>query len=404
MVFDVASVRGLYTSLSDGWTYLNSDQRPQIAESVSAAVSRSFRSAPVLEPVGEVLNVTGTHSLSPRAGRPVGESYMESARRAIADLTGAPTQAVILGPSLEVLYSRLARALRPLMRRGAGIVHSRADVLRIDAAQAGASEESFAEPDLGTGLVPAFQYRELVSGSTRLVALSGAHRLVGTVNPVAEIADIVHSSSRAWVLVDVTSMAAARPINIDELGADILGLDCAGLGGPDVAALVFRDVTMFPRIDIRPLDLHVAPGLAGGVAALVDHLADLVSSRRGTRRTRLATSLAETEKYLDQLDTYLVDSLSSLPTVHLFGVTGEAAAGAEVPRIPRASLCIDSVPATTIYQRLLSHRVVTTIAGEDPLLEAMGAGDTEGVVTVGLSAYNTTSDIDQLVRAVASLA
>ena len=37
MAFDVASVRGLYTSLGDGWTYLNAHDAPQIPERVSAA-------------------------------------------------------------------------------------------------------------------------------------------------------------------------------------------------------------------------------------------------------------------------------------------------------------------------------------------------------------------------------
>ncbi|WP_025251630.1 aminotransferase class V-fold PLP-dependent enzyme [Corynebacterium vitaeruminis] len=404
MVFDVARVRGLYTSLSDGWTYLNADRSPQIPESVSAAVSRSFRSAPVLEPVGEVLDVSGSHRHSPRTGQTVGDSYLEAARRAIADLTGAATDAVILGPSLEVLYSRLARAVRPLMRRGARIVNSRADRLRIDPAMAHAQAEVIAEPDLGTGEVPAFQYSELVTGSTRLVALSAAHRSVGTVNPVAEIADIVHSSSRAWLLVDVSPIAGSSPINIDDLGADILALDCAAIGGPDVSALVFRDTTMFPRIDMSALRLDVAPGLAGGVPALVDHLAGLSEQSRGTRSMRLHSSLAQTGAYLERLGAYLVDSLGALRTVHIFGVTGEAAAGTSASRIARTSFCIAGVPAATIYQRLLSHRLVTSIAGTDPLLDAMGAADTDGVITIGLSAYNTTNDVDQLVRAVASLA
>ena len=42
MAYDVASVRGLYTSLSDGWTYLNAHDCPQIPERVSAAVSVSY--------------------------------------------------------------------------------------------------------------------------------------------------------------------------------------------------------------------------------------------------------------------------------------------------------------------------------------------------------------------------
>jgi len=49
MVFDVARVRGLYTSLGDGWTYLSAHAQPQIPERVSSAVARGFRQAPVVE-------------------------------------------------------------------------------------------------------------------------------------------------------------------------------------------------------------------------------------------------------------------------------------------------------------------------------------------------------------------
>lgn len=58
MVFDVARVRGLYVSLSDGWTYLNAHESPQIPEKVSGAVARSFRMAPS---VAQVEPSTGSH-------------------------------------------------------------------------------------------------------------------------------------------------------------------------------------------------------------------------------------------------------------------------------------------------------------------------------------------------------
>ena len=41
--YDVFSVRGLYTGLSDGWTYLNAHAVPQISERVASGVARSFR-------------------------------------------------------------------------------------------------------------------------------------------------------------------------------------------------------------------------------------------------------------------------------------------------------------------------------------------------------------------------
>ena len=113
---------------------------------------------------------------------------------------------------------------------------------------------TIAEPDLGTGEIPSWQYRSLIDGSTRLVIVPGAHPYVGTATPVEEIADITHSASRAWVLLDATSLAPYRPIDIDSYGVDIVLVDLASLGGPQLSALVFRDTSMFPRFD-HPLSL-----------------------------------------------------------------------------------------------------------------------------------------------------
>lgn len=252
--------------------------------------------------------------------------------------------------------------------------------------------------------MPAWQFSKLVDGSTRVVALSAASRQVGTINPILEIAEYVHDSSRAWVLVDATPLAGHRPITREALGADIISVDCEAFGGPQVAALAFRDTTMFPRIDMEVFDTPVAAGLAAGVSAAVDHLADLDEDARGTRRYRLAQGVESAANYLGWLGTYLVDSIESLPNTHVFGVTGEAAAGSDVDRIPHATFCINGVPADMIQQRLINNGLVATVAEADPLLTAMGVGDTKGAISVGLGPYNTVADVDQLIRVVASLA
>ena len=76
MVFDVARVRGLYTSLGDGWTYLSAHAQPQIPERVSSAVARGFRQAPVVEYVEPNTGNHGNHSVAPEMGRLGAESQL----------------------------------------------------------------------------------------------------------------------------------------------------------------------------------------------------------------------------------------------------------------------------------------------------------------------------------------
>ena len=181
--YDVASVRGLYTGLSDGWTYLNANAAPQISERVAAGVARSFRMSPAVAPQEDA---TGAHSANSAPGRLEGAAHYDAARMAIADLVGSKASRVVLGPSLPALYQTLARSLRPMLRHNSSVVLSKLDPPALYSALSELDAEvRWAQPDLGTGELPAFQYAELVDGSTRLVSFSAAHELLGTVAPVS---------------------------------------------------------------------------------------------------------------------------------------------------------------------------------------------------------------------------
>ncbi len=409
MSFDVAQVRGLYSSLGDGWCYLNASSFPQIPESVASAVNRSFRTASQM--VEAESDGGGFHSRNAIPGQIRATEYLAGARRAIADLTGSQPQCVVLGPSLPSLYRQLGQAMSKVLRHSS-VVLSRLDSPFLSSALLDVAETRWAQPDLATGALPSFQYDNLVDGSTRLVAFSAAHNQLGTVAPVAEIVNKVHAQSRAWVLVDASSYAAYRVLEAQQWDADILAVDVSELGGPQLAALVFRTEQMFDRL-VFPLDdaphgaeklaNPVSPALAAGATAVVDHLAD-IGLHHGTRRHRLPEAMAELQSHMDTLNADLLYYLGTLSEVHIMGVSGEAADGGVKDRIARVTFGVRGVPAQTVYRRLIDNHVVTTLTAETPLLRDMGMDEIGGAVTVGLSPFNTESDIRQLVRAVASLA
>ena len=452
-MFDVPRVRGLYASLSDGWTYLNAQDFPQVPERVSSAVARSFRVASLLEPPE---SATGSHSRAQRPGRRIGESFGDSARIAIADLTGARPENVVLGASRAALLDDLAHALYRRLRLGQEVVLSRIDdPANVSpwkhAADLYGARVRWAEPDLSSGVLPAWQYTNLVEPETTVVAVSAANRYVGAVTDVRAIADCVRAKSRALLVVDVDSFAPYRVVDVEEMGADVLALDVASLGGPSVGALVFKDDATRREVFHSAHGVGgVSEGLLGGVAEAVDHLARLDDSARGTRRTRLKKGLPRAAEHLNTLATHLVEGLQSLGTVHVIGVDGDGPVLEEfaaVDRIPRVSFLVDGVPAGVVVQRLLANGVVAGVVapGQSQLLERMGvfeelpaapgansrgrhgrkaadaasaqsspqgperdsalgsALDQAGAVSVGFAPHNTVHDVDQLVRVVASV-
>ena len=163
---------------------------------------------------------------------------------------------------------------------------------------------------------------------------------------------------------------------------------------------------MFGRLDAAALDMEVSAGLAGGVPSVVEHYASLVEGVKGrpTRRNRLTHSMGQTATYFDRLREDLDTFLGTLPAVHIVGVSGEAAEGSAIERIPRLMFGVQGVPSAMVHQRLLAHGIVSTLARPSQLLTDMGVDEMGGAVTIGLGPFNTETDIEQLIRTVASLA
>jgi selenocysteine lyase/cysteine desulfurase len=142
------------------------------------------------------------------------------------------------------------------------------------------------------------------------------------------------------------------------------------------------------------LGVHQYPLLAGLVAS-VEYLASLDESAKGTRRERLAVSMQSADAYMTRLYDYLLMSLRSLPLIMVIGRP-------EVS-IPVLSFVVREVPAERVVQRLADNGVLAIANASSRVLDVIGVNDIGGAVTVGLSHYSTTAEVDQLIRALASL-
>ncbi len=161
---------------------------------------------------------------------------------------------------------------------------------------------------------------------TRLVAITHASNVSGTIQPVPEIADIVRKTG-ALFLVDAAQTAGHVPIDVAGWSVDLLAASGhKALGGPLGTGLLFvrpgLDQELVPlrfggtgshsESEEQPDELpdryeagnHNAPGLVGLNAAL-EHV--------------LALELANVQAHERQLTARLIDELRSIPrvTVHV---------------------------------------------------------------------------------------
>ncbi|MGC4933213.1 aminotransferase class V-fold PLP-dependent enzyme [Gordonia sp. DT30] len=398
MAFDVAHARGLFPSLGDGWIRFDPQAGSVIPDSVASAVSRGFRRL----------------GASPRGRYPAARETAEAldgARRAVADLLSASADGVVLGPSRSVLLWTLAEAINPNTWLTGNVVVSRQDDepnilpwLRVVDRVGGSLR--WAEIDVESGELPPWQYDDLIDRRTAVVTVPLASSTLGTITDVSEIAARAREVG-AMVVVDASSAAPYLPLDIGELGADVVVVSAERWGGPRMAAMVFAEPRAIDRLNTMSADpLAVGPGrleidehqgaLLAGLVASVEHLAGLDEDALGKRRRRLTTSLDGVNEYLQRLGFYLVNTLDQLNHVSVIGKSDN--------RVPLVSFTVEGVGADTVVRRLADNGICALADLPSRALARMGAGDFGGAVTVGLGPYSTPYEVDHLVRTLGSLA
>lgn len=397
MAYDVARVRGLHPSLGDGWVHVDAPAGMLIPDSVATTVSTAFRRSGA--------STVGAHPSARRSA-----AVLDAAREAVADLVNADPGGVVLGADRAVLLSLLAEASSSRAGLGYEVIVSRLDdeaniAPWLRAAHRYGAKVKWAEVDIETGELPTWQWESLISKSTRLVAVNSASGTLGGVTDLRAMTKLVHDVG-ALVVVDHSAAAPYRLLDIRETDADVVTVNAHAWGGPPIGAMVFRDPSVmnsFGSVSTNPyatgparLEIGVHQfGLLAGVVASIEYLAALDESARGSRRERLAVSMQSADAYLNRVFDYLMVSLRSLPLVMLIG-RPEA-------QIPVVSFAVHKVPADRVVQRLADNGILAIANTGSRVLDVLGVNDVGGAVTVGLAHYSTMAEVDQLVRALASL-
>ena len=400
MTFDSKRVRAAYPALSDGYSYLDGAAGTQAPAPVIEAIAEAYRSG--------IGNVGGTFPASGRSG-----SIVAECRQALADLTGADPQGVILGPNMTTLTYRLAGTLSRRWQPGDEVVVSRLDHdanVRpwVQAAARSGASVRWAEVDISTTELPAEQYAGLLTDRTRLVAVTAASNIVGTRPDLIAIAAAAHSVG-ALCYVDGVHATAHVPVDVRSVGADFYATSAYKWSGPHIGTVV-ADPALLETL--HPDKLAPAPaGVPGrfergtaafadlaGVVAAVDHLAGLDPAAAGSRRDQVLASMAAVERYEGQLFARLLGGLASMRHVTLYGQAAR--------RTPTAFFTVAGYTPRQVAERLASRKV-NVWNGDNyawELTGALGLRESGGGVRAGLVHYNDQAEVDRLLGAVAELA
>jgi len=385
-------------SLADGFVHVDGAGGSLVPYSVASAVGNTMRTA--------VANRGG-----PFAASALADELVFAGRSAIADLVGGVPEGVVLGPNMTSLTYTVSRALAKTWQLGDEIIVSRLDHdanIRpwLQAARAVGVTVRWAEVDIETCELPEWQYDDLLTERTRLVAVTAASNAVGTRPDVAAIARMAHQVG-ALMYVDAVHAAPHVPLDLTELGADFLAVSPYKFCGPHLGAVAAEPSLL---TDLHPDKLVPSPArvperfetgtppfeLYAGLAATADYLADLIPSQ-GTRRERILASMRAAETYEHHLFARLLFGVRAMGHVTVLG---------SAPRCtPTLSLTVKGKHPREVNE-FLAERGICAWDGDyyaTELFDAMGVNAEGGAVRIGLLHYNTATEVDHILDALASL-
>lgn len=322
---------------------------------------------------------------------------VEEARDVIAGAVGAPARNVIFtsgGTEANAL------ALTPGLRRGTGVPVERLLVSAVEHASvlAGGRFPTDAISVVGvtrSGLLDLNLLRAMLAdGPPALVSVMLANNETGAVQPVMEVAGIVHEAG-GLLHVDAIQALGKIPFDINALGADLLTLSAHKIGGPKgVGALVLAEGVLGLEPVLRGggqehgrrAGTENVAGIAGFGAAAEAAMATLEGDAHRLKglRDRLEEGLRQTPGLV-----VFSGDAPRLPNTTLFTVPGLKAETAVIG-FDLAGIAVSSGSACSSGKVQPSH-----------VLEAMGFGPelAQGAVRLSLGWSTTPADVDRTLEA-----
>jgi cysteine desulfurase len=329
---------------------------------------------------------------------------MQLARKRVADLIGASPREITFtsgGTEADNLAIKGAAISARNSGKGSRIVTSSIEHDAVlepckDLEQMGFKVSYL--PVTDEGMVRPSDLRDAVGKDVALVSIMYANNEVGTIQPVMELAKIVHEAG-ALFHVDAVQAAGKIPINVKTLGIDLMSMSSHKIQGPKgVGALYVR-----AGVKMSPI-LH-GGGQEASLRSGTENVPGIVGFGKACQLA--AERMQEYRRYVSELRDYLVDKVGrEIPHSRLngsradripnnahftfFGVNGEDL----IIKLDEKSVAASTGSACSVKKQKQSH-----------VLKAMGFSYEEitGSLRLSLGMQNTRDEIDIVVATLSEI-
>ncbi|OQD87265.1 hypothetical protein PENANT_c006G09970 [Penicillium antarcticum] len=240
--------------------------------------------------------------------------------------------------------------------------------------------------------------RPLLSSKTRLVCCGHVSNITGTLEPIKEIAELVHTFPGALISVDGVAWAPHRPIDVKELGVDFYVFSWYKVFGPHIAQIYAhrtvqqRYLTSLNHYFFDPTALSVRLGLGNScielehaVTPIIDYLVNHIGWD-----SLIAHEEVITAHILDYLTT----------NTDLYTVYGSQTADPKA-RVSLISFTVNGVASDKVAEMIHETSNIRLITGDcwspRTVHDVLGVPE-YGIIRTSLVHYNTLSEMKEFTQ------
>src|SRR6266487_580778 len=415
--YNLDEIRAHFPALAADTIYFDNPGGTQVAREVLQRIDHYLRSTNA--------NHGGAFRTSWESDATVAE-----ARQAVANfLNAARPEEIVFGPNMTTLTFSISRSVARTLRPGDEIVVTRLDhdgniapwLLIAEDRSCTVRWVDIHEEDCTLDMA---DLERQITERTKIVAVGYASNAVGTINDVSRVVQLAHRAG-ALCFVDAVQHAPHRPIDVQALDCDFLACSAYKFFGPHLGILYGKyellDSLMAykvrPASDLPPEKFETGTqsfeAIAGTLGAMEyfewmgntfgGDFAPQYRERFSGRKLALKQGMTAIEAYELDLSKALLAGLSSVPGLHIWGITD---AGRMQQRVPTFSFSLQGWHPRAVAEEMAKANINVWDGNFYALavLERLGLEEQGGIVRVGAAHYNTQDEIDRLVAALLQIA
>jgi cysteine desulfurase family protein (TIGR01976 family) len=396
MPLDIAHVRAQFPALQDGFAYFDNAGGSLVLRRVADRIAEYLTTTSV--------QTGASYGHSQRASARVLEARGKIARYINAERP----EEIVLGPSTTMMMRLLATSMASQFSPGDEVIVTVFDhesnigpwMILKDRGVVfkfwNVDPESF-EIDLD-------ELRNLMSERTKLVCVTHASNIFGTINPIAEIAAIVHAGG-AKLCVDGVAFAPHRAVDVQKLGVDYYAFSFYKTYGPHFSVLYGRFENLleldnlyhhFYGKDKVPAKLE--PGntnyeLAWGSAGIVDYFDELGGGTGDF--AAIARAFEDVAAHEAAIGERLLSYLREKNGVRIIG----SRSSDKAIRVPTIAFKVEGMDSRGIVERVDPDQIGIRFGDfhSRRLIEHLGLSEGNGIVRASMVHYNKMEEVGRLI-------